>query len=184
MRKHEASAPQRKIIASLAISADGYIARPDGGVEWLNRPMPKGAYGMGVFMRSVDTILMGRRTYDFAVKMGGLEKYGKFKYYAFSSHPPADPFPGFEFVTEPIPEFVAELRARKGKNIWMMGGGSIIASFLDAGAIDEFSIHVIPVMIGEGIPLVAPRHRDIALDLITTHCFPDGVVHLNYRVRR
>ena len=77
----------------------------------------------------------------------------------------------------------AKLRARKGKNIWMMGGASIIASFLDAGAIDEFSIHVIPVMIGEGIPLVAPRHRNVLLELISTRSFSDGVVRLNYAVR-
>jgi len=69
---------------------------------------------------------------------------------------------------------VGKLQAVRGKNIWMMGGAGIIASFLDAGAIDEFSIHVIPVMIGEGIPLVAPRHRNIPLQLISTRSFPDG----------
>jgi len=66
----------------------------------------------------------------------------------------------------------------------MMGGAGIIASFLDGGAIDEFSIHVIPVMIGEGIRLVAPRHRNIPLELISARSFPDGVVLLNYSVRR
>lgn len=179
-----AASRQRKIIAQVATSADGYIARPDGGVEWLDRPMPKGGYGMAAFARSIDTILWGRRTYDFAVKMGGIGPYGEVRHYAFSHRPPFDPLPGVEFVTEPIPEFVRKLRATRGKNIWMMGGAGIIASFLDAGAIDEFSIHVIPVMIGEGIPLVAPRHRNIELELISTRSFPDGVVHLDYRVRR
>jgi len=84
----------------------------------------------------------------------------------FSRQPPSNPLPEVEFVLGLIPEFVARLRARKGKNIWMMGGASIIASSLDSGAIDEFSIHVIPVMIGEGIPLVAPGHRNIPLELI------------------
>jgi riboflavin biosynthesis pyrimidine reductase len=64
----------------------------------------------------------------------------------------------------------------------MMGGGGIIASFLDEGEIDEFSIHVIPILIGEGIPLVQPRHRLIPLKVLSTKRFPDGVVHLNYRV--
>lgn len=64
----------------------------------------------------------------------------------------------------------------------MMGGGEIIASFLDEGEIDEFSIHVIPILIGEGIPLIQPRHRSISLKLLSTKKFPDGVVHLNYRV--
>jgi len=146
--------------------------------------MPKGAYGMTAFARSIDTILWGRKTYDFAAKMGGVGAYGKVKHYAFSHQPPSDPLPGVEFVPESIPEFVGKLQAVRGKHIWMMGGAGIIASFLDAGAIDEFSIHVIPVMIGEGIPLVAPRHRNIPLQLISTRSFPDGVVHLNYSVRR
>jgi dihydrofolate reductase len=79
---------------------------------------------------------------------------------------------------------VGKLQAIPGKNIWMMGGAGIIALFLDAGAIDEFSIHVIPVMIGEGIPLVAPCHRNILLELISARPFPDAVVHLNYSIRR
>lgn len=178
------SPAQRKIIVYIATSADGYIARPDGSVDWLDRPMPKGGYGMTAFARSIDTILWGRKTYDFAVKMGGVGGYGKVKHYAFSRQPPSDPLPGVEFVSESIPEFVGKLQAVRGKNVWMMGGAGIIASFLDAGAIDEFSIHVIPVMIGEGIPLVAPRHRNITLELISARSFPDGVVHLNYSIRR
>jgi dihydrofolate reductase len=176
-------AAPRKIIVYVATSADGYIARPDGSVDWLDRPMPKGAYGMTAFARSIDTILWGRKTYDFAAKMGGVGAYGKVKHYAFSRRPPSDPLPGVDFVSESIPEFVGKLQAVRGKNIWMMGGAEIIASFLDVGAIDEFSIHVIPVMIGEGIPLVAPRHRNIPLELISARSFPDGVVHLNYSVR-
>jgi dihydrofolate reductase len=146
--------------------------------------MPKDGYGMTAFARSIDTILWGRKTYDFAAKMGGVGAYGSVKHYAFSRQPPRDPLPEVEFVSESIPEFVAKLQAMPGKNMWMMGGAGIIASFRDEGAIDEFSIHVIPVMIGEGIPLVAPRHRNIELELISARSFADGVVHLNYSVRR
>jgi dihydrofolate reductase len=178
-------AAQRKIVVYIATSADGYIARPDGGVEWLDRPVPKGGYGMSAFSRSIDTILWGRKTYDFAVKMGGVGGYGNVKHYVFSRRtPPSDAVPEVEFVSESIPAFVARLRAQKGKNIWMMGGASIIASFLDVGAVDEFSIHVIPVMIGEGIPLVAPGHRNIPLELLSVRPYSDGVVHLKYSVRR
>lgn len=183
-RGRRASSAHRKIIVYIATSADGYIARPDGGVDWLDRPMPKGGYGMSAFARTIDTILWGRKTYDFAAKMGGVGVYGKVKHYAFSRQPPSDPLPGVDFVSDSIPEFVGKLQALRGKNIWMMGGAGIIASFLDAGAIDEFSIHVIPVMIGEGIPLVAPRHRNVPLELISARSFPDGVVHLHYTVRR
>jgi dihydrofolate reductase len=86
------------------------------------------------------------------------------------------------FVHEPVTGFAARLRAQKGKNIWMMGGAGLIASFLDAGAIDEFSIHMIPIIIGEGIPLIEPGRREVRLALISVRRFPDGVVHLHYRV--
>ena len=89
-----------------------------------------------------------------------------------------------EFVTESVTTFAQRLRTTPGKHIWMMGGGGLIASFLDAGEIDEFDIHVIPTFIGEGIPLVAPRHRDLPLHLRSARKYPDGVVRLRYDVER
>lgn len=174
----------RKIIASIATSADGYIARPDGDVGWLDRPQPKGNYGMGEFFKSIDTILWGRKTYEKGIEMG-MKESGfdpKVRNYVFSRSTPRPSVGAFEFVNEPIQPFAQRLRAQPGKDIWMMGGGEIIASFLDQGEIDEFSIHMMPILIGEGIPLVQPRHRAIPLQLLSTKKFPDGVVHLNYRV--
>lgn len=175
---------KRKIIVEIATSADGYIARPDGNVDWLSQPKLKGDHGMGAFMTSIDTILWGRKTVTKGLEMGmQLSWYGaKTKHYVFSRNPQASSVPGFEFVKEPIKGFAAQLRATRGKHIWMMGGAEIIGAFLDEGEIDEFSIHVIPVMIGEGIPLIAPRHRLVPLKLISTKKYPDGLVHLNYRV--
>ena len=89
----------------------------------------------------------------------GAEFDSKIKNYVFSRRPPKKPIAGLEFVKEPIREFAKRLRATKGKDIWRMGGAGIIASFLDEGEIDEFIIHAIPTFIGEGIPLVARRHR-------------------------
>jgi dihydrofolate reductase len=186
-RKPVATA-QRKIIVLIAISADGFIARPDGDVAWLDRPRPKGDYGYGAFFKSVDTILWGRKTYEKGLEMGmekGMKASGfgsGTKNYLFSHQPPARLIPGFEFVNEPVKAFAQRLRAQPGKDIWMMGGGGIIASFLDEGEIDEFRISVIPVFIGEGIPLIAPRHRHTPLQLLSSKAFPDGVVHLHYRV--
>jgi dihydrofolate reductase len=178
---------KRKIIVSIATSADGFIARKDGGIDWLERPRPKDNYGMGAFVESIDTILMGRKTYDFVVsfvKAGQAPPdMGPIKNYAFSRKPPKKVLPGFEFVKQPVKEFAQQLRSEKGKQIWMMGGGGLIASFLDEGEIDEFIIHVIPTFIGEGIPLIAPRHRTVPLKLLSTKNFPDGVVRLHYAVR-
>jgi dihydrofolate reductase len=180
----------RKIIAYLATSADGYIARPDGDVEWLNRRTHNADYGMKEFYSTIDTILWGRKTYDWLLDYH--KKHGKTKSpfdtkvanYVFSRRPPKRPAPGVQFVTEPVKGFAQRLRTTPGKHIWMMGGAHLVASFLDAGEIDEFDIHVIPVFIGEGIPLVAPRHRDLSLRLRASKKYPDGVVRLRYEIPR
>ena len=174
----------RKIVVYIATSADGYIARSDGNVDWLNRPRTAGDYGMGEFLKSIDTVLFGRTTFDFAIKMGA--RWGrKTKNYVFTHSPPAtSPHPQVEFVNEPVKDFARRLRASPGKDIWMMGGAGIIGSFLDAGELDEFMIHVIPVFIGEGIPLIQPRHREVQLRLLSTTKYDDGVVCLHYSVDR
>src|SRR6266487_3700693 len=181
---------KRKIIVYIATSADGYIARPDGDVEWLNRRPRNVDYGMKEFYPTIGTILWGRKTYDWLLNY--YKKQGKTKglfdrklaNYVFSKKPPEQPAPGVQFVSEPVKAFAQRLRANPGKQIWMMGGAGLIASFLDAGEIDEFDIHVIPVFIGEGVPLVAPRHRDITLRLRSSKKYPDGVVRLRYEVAR
>jgi dihydrofolate reductase len=179
---------KRRIIAYIATSADGYIARPGGDVEWLNRLPRTADYGMGKFYRTIDTILWGRKTYDWLIayhkKAGNRRRIFDENVinYVFSRTPPKKPAPGAEFVSAPIKSFARKLRARPGKHIWMMGGGELIASFLDAGEIDEFDIHVIPVFIGEGIPLIAPRYRDVPLRLLSTQRYPDGVLRLRYQV--
>jgi dihydrofolate reductase len=174
---------RRKIIVYIATSADGFIARRDGSVEWLDRPRPPGNYGMGAFLKSIDTILWGRKTYEMALGFYGGEGVGSgagVKNYVFSRHPPKKHPPDVEFVHEPVRDFAKRLRAAPGKDVWIMGGAGIAGSFMDAGEVDELVIHVVPVVIGEGIPLLAPRHRLVRLRLISTKRFPDGVVKLHY----
>ena len=174
---------QRKVIVHIATSADGYIARSDGDLEWLtSRSAPKGFYGMNDFMRSVDTKVLGRKTYEVSLRMGA--KFdSKSRTIVFSRHsPPANAPSGVEFVSDDIGPFVSRLREQPGKDIWLMGGGEIIASFLDEQAIDEFVISVVPLFIGDGIPLIARRHRHVPLDLQSVERFEDGVVQQHYRV--
>jgi dihydrofolate reductase len=181
---------KRKIVVLMASSADGYIARPDGSVDWLDRPSPKGHYGMDAFYKSIDTILWGRKTYEVALEfqrqgVPGSAFDRKIKNYVFThtllqSDAPA----GIEFVNKPIKAFATGLRKIPGKDIWMIGGAGVAASFLDEGEVDELVVHVIPVLIGEGIPLITPRPRTVPLKLISCKKFPDGVVSLRYSVRR
>ena len=176
---------RRRIIVEVATSADGYIARPDGDVTWLDRPRVKGNYGLEAFFKTIDTILWGRKTYEKGIAMGMKSSFSpSVKNYLFSRSPQTALIPGFESAVDPVKRFAKKLRRQPGKHIWMMGGGELIASFLDEGEIDEFRIKLIPVMIGEGIPLIQPRHRLIRLKLLSTKKYPDGVVGLHYQVHQ
>jgi dihydrofolate reductase len=176
---------RRKVIVHIATSADGYIARPDGDLEWLtSRPKPAGFYGIGAFMRSIDTMLLGRKTYEASLRLGGTFDAKKGRTVVFSRQAaPADAPSGVEFEHGAVAPFVSRLREQPGKDIWLMGGGELIASFLDEQAIDEFVVSVVPVFIGDGIPLIARRHRHVPLDLRSVERFEDGVVQLRYRVQ-
>jgi dihydrofolate reductase len=101
----------------------------------------------------------------------------------FSRRPPPPDAPASaEFVDGAIGPFINRLREQPGKDIWLMGGGELIASFLDEHAIDEFVITVAPVFVGDGIPLIARRYRHVPLDLQSAERFEDGVMQLRYRV--
>jgi len=177
--------PKRKIIVNIATSADGYVARSDGNLDWLTRrPAPKGFYGLPKFSRSVDAKILGRKTFDLSVKMGASFSADEVHYVFSRRRPPTSVPAGVQFVTESIRAFAERLRRQAGKNIWMMGGGEIIASFLDEDAIDEFIITIVPTFIVECIPLIAPRHREVPLRLLSLQRFPDGVVQLHYGVQK
>lgn len=139
---------------------------------------------MNAFMRSVDTKILGRRTYETSVRLGARFS-GKDATIVFSRHAaPADAPPGVRFVNAPVGTVLGGLRDQPGKDIWLMGGGDLIASFLDERAIDEFVVSVAPVFIGDGIPLIARRHRHVPLELLSVERFDDGVVQNRYRVPR
>jgi dihydrofolate reductase len=177
--------PERKIIVNIATSADGYIARSDGNVDWLTRrPAPKGFYGLPKFSRTIDAKIIGRKSFDLSVEMGASFSADDVHYVFSRRSPPASAPAGVRFVMESIGVFVERIHQQAGKNIWMMGGGEIIGSFLDEGAIDEFIITVVPTFIGEGIRLISPRHREVPLRLRSLQRFPDGVVQLHYDVQR
>ena len=174
---------RRKVIVHIATSADGYIARPDGDIQWLTeRPEPEGFYGLIAFANTIDVKVMGRKTFEISLALG--EKFSdQNQAIVFSRQsPPAKLPPGVKWVSEPIAPYIERLRAKPGKDIWMMGGGDLIASFLDANAIDEFVISIVPVFIGDGVPLIARRHRQTEMELVSSERFADGLVQNHYRI--
>jgi dihydrofolate reductase len=176
-------APGRRIIYYVAVSADGFIARPDGDVAWLDRPQTAGDYGMAAFYKTIDTVLMGRKTYEVGLKLGQDGYAGK-RNYVFSRTLRPRPRARIQIVSGDVGELAWKLRAEEGRNVWLVGGGELAAAFLDAGQLDEMIVHVMPTIVGEGIPLLQPRHRTIELRLRSARTYRDGVLRLHYAVRR
>jgi dihydrofolate reductase len=173
----------RRIIAYLAISADGFIARTDGDVGWLEREDPADRYGMPAFLRSIDTIVIGRVTWEVGQKLGGALVDGK-RNIILSRTLPFHAAPGATIENVEVADLARRLRSEKGKNVWVMGGAQIFGAFLDAGELDDIILHVIPVLIGEGIPLLNPARRQTELKLKSSRRFANGVVRLHYQIDR
>ena len=173
----------RKIIAYLATSVDGFIARPDGDVTWLDRSDPADGYGMPAFLQSVDTLVMGRKTWEVGQQLGGAAVEGK-RNIILSRTMPFHAAPGATVENIEAADLAARLRSEKGKNVWVMGGAQIFGAFLDAGELDDIILHVIPVLIGEGIPLLDPARRQTELKLKSSRRFANGVVRLHYQIDR
>jgi dihydrofolate reductase len=168
----------RKVVLGLGISLDGYIARLDGSVDFLF--MPKD-YSMGPFFATIDAAIMGRKTYDAALKMGG-GGFGdsKMKSYVFSQSQPPGERGGVTFVNDSPKAFVDKLRKQRGKNIWHMGGGELAHSFLKDDLVDELYLGVVPVLIGEGLPLFPPGFPQREFSLLENKTFSKGMIALKY----
>jgi dihydrofolate reductase len=172
----------RKVVLGLGISLDGYIARPDGAVDFLF--MPKD-YSMGPFFAIIDTALMGRKTYDVALKMGGGFGGSAMKSYVFSHSQPPGERGGVTFVNESPRNFLVKLREQPGKNIWLMGGGELARDFLKDDLVDELYIGIVPTLIGEGIPLFPSGFPQREFLLLENKTFSKGLIALKYeRARR
>lgn len=146
---------ERKIVCFIAESLDGYIATEDGSLDWLFKVRGEGDNGYSEFLETIDTVIMGRKTYDWVMEMEkGEYPYEELKSYIYSrSVPSENSLEDIEFVNMDIPIFADKLKSAPGKNIWMIGGSELLARFMDAGLIDEFIISIAPMVIGRGIPL-------------------------------
>jgi dihydrofolate reductase len=172
----------RKVVLGLGISLDGYIARPDGAVDFLF--MPKD-YSMGPFFKTIDVAVMGRKTLDVGIEMSGgkFNNYG-LKCYVFSRSQTAGERDGYEITNETPAALIAELRKSPGKNIWMMGGGELARDFLKADLIDEMEIGVVPVLIGEGIPIFPAGFPQRGFKLVENKAYSKGLLVLKYERSR
>jgi dihydrofolate reductase len=173
----------RTVIYGAACSFDLYIARADGAVDWLQWSDDVGKI-MGEFWKGIDTIVMGRKTYEVGKAMGPAPAMPGVKGYVFSRTLDEEMPPGTELVREDAGEFVRRLKEQDGKGICVMGGGELAQSLFEAGVIDEVGANVHPVLLGSGIPLFRPISRQIDLELIENRTLQGGCAYLLYRVKR
>jgi len=171
----------RKVRLFIASSLDGYIARKDGSIDWL---YSDDDYGFAQFYDLVDTILMGRRTYDKASELapGGYPHKDK-KSYVFTqtaSGRKREKDQNVHFIANVI-EFAKELIRSPGKDIWLVGGADIISIFLNAGLLDEIILSIHPIILGNGIPLFKNLQGQTNLKLIKSIPYENGLMQLYYK---
>jgi dihydrofolate reductase len=172
----------RNVVLGLGISLDGYIARLNDAVDFLF--MPKD-YSMAPFFATVDTAIMGRKTLDVALQMGGGAFSGSsMVHYVFSRSKPAGERGGVVFVNQAPAAFIHQLRKRPGKHIWLMGGGELARDFLKADLVDELYIGVVPVLLGEGIPLFPSGFPQRDFTLLENKTYSKGLIALRYKRHR
>ena len=171
----------RKITDGGAVSLDGFIAGPGESIDWLRMSEDLGAI-MAESWKGVDAMLMGRLTWEFAVRMGGgPDVSSKIRTYVFSRTMEAAP-EGAELVSGDAVEFVRALKAQEGGDIILMGGGVLAASLIEAGLVDELGFNVHPVLLGGGTPAFAAMARRTELELIEARAIAKGCVLVRYRV--
>lgn len=184
----------RKVKYFVANSLDNFIAGPDGAVDWLFNDGTD--YGMAEFFKTIDTMLLGRKTYEFALrhgpkrkrkskqaKSGGGGSKPGMSSYVFSRTIKAEADEDLTIISENAGAFVRNLKAEAGKDIWLMGGGELAKSLFAENLVDEVSLNVHPVLLGAGIPLFPGLGKQIDLELLECKAHPNGCVQLTYRVK-
>lgn len=169
----------RRVRYSVAASVDGFIATSDGGYDWIPSDP---TIDFGAFLAQIDTLLMGRGTYETVMEGGGLSFAGERDLYVFSRSLPLASVPKGTLVSSDATDFVRQLRRRKGKDLWLFGGGQLFASLLQAGLVDTVEVAIVPVLLGDGIPLLPIPYR-IPLHLGRTEAFPSGIVLNRYELK-
>ena len=170
----------RRVKYFFAASLDGFVAEPDGGIDWL---FQDGDYGLTAFYQTIDTVFMGRKTHDVGIKYG-MSSYEGLKNYVFTRGHPAEPVADVEYVSGDPANLVGRLRKEPGNDMWLVGGGELAAAFFAAGLIDDVAAAIHPIILGTGIPLSERIPASVPLELVDTVSYETGLVTLSYRVRR
>jgi len=168
----------RRIILNVAITLDGFIEGPNGEIDWCFTDQD---YGMDDFLNRIDTIFFGRKSYEL---MLGMEKNpfpDKIKYVFSRSAKSVGE--NARIIGDDVDRAVRKILAKPGKDVWLFGGSSLAAFFLNDGWIDEMQLSVHPVLLGGGKPLFELINRRVSLKLTDAKSYPTGLVQLFYRLK-
>jgi dihydrofolate reductase len=171
---------ERKLILYIAMSIDGYIANKNDDLSFLSIVEQEGEdYGYNEFQKTIDTIIIGRKTFDKVISMRFDYPHTDKKVYIITRTPKTE-IGTFNYYTGNLKELDIELKRGNGKNIFCDGGAEIVNELLKDNLIDEFYISIIPVILGDGIPLFNPGRPELNLQLISSKSFDKGLVQLHY----
>jgi dihydrofolate reductase len=171
----------RKLILYIATSLDGYIAAPNDDLSFLSMVEKEGQdYGYSDFLKTVDTIILGRKTYDWVILNAGQLSYPDHKVYVITRSD-RENIGDVEFYSGDLEELIKKLKSTPGKNIFCDGGAQIVNQLLKLGLIDEFVISIIPVLLGNGTRLFQDIIPTQNLKLISSEQFETGLIQLKYQ---
>lgn len=172
------------IVLYIATSLDGFIARPDGNLDWLTSiPQPENGddYGYSDLLKSIGTTVMGRKTYEEIIGFGGEWPYvGIDSYVVTTNNDFTIQSPDTYRLTENVKDFLTDLKSKTDKDIWLIGGGQLITKLINENVLDRMIITIIPKIIGEGVPLFANKPNETNWKLIEAKTYDTGVVSLIY----
>ena len=167
----------RDVTYFVASSLDGFIARLDESIDWL---FMDDDYGFDEFYRSVDAVVMGRRTFEISINFIEYPYAGK-RAYVLSRTLQQSPHPDAEIVNEDPARFVKRLKSSPGGRIWVVGGGGIAAALMQAGLVDEIVNTVHPVTLGQGVPLFERHGTEQRWMLYASRVVHNGLVQVTWR---
>lgn len=172
---------ERKLVLYISMSLDGYIATKDNSLDFLSLVEQEGEdYGYNEFVKSVDTVIIGRKTYEKVIAMGYNYPHTDKAVYILTRT--AKPSIGnFMYYTDNLSQLVSDLKSKRGKNIYCDGGAEIANELMKNNLIDEYIISVIPILLGEGIKLFNDGRPEQRLELLSTKQFAKGLTQLHYK---
>jgi dihydrofolate reductase len=155
---------QRKVILYIATSLDGYIARENGSLDWLFAIDGDGDNGFSEFYQTIDTIIMGRATFDHLMTLVEEYPHSDKETYIFSRQEKAQA-ENIKFVNEDVSHFTQKLKQQDGTDIWLVGGANLLDEFIIKNLVDEMIITIAPLILGNGIPLFKKNNLELNLSL-------------------